>query len=137
MVTNSYGISLRSEMMLRSLLLLLLPAALQAQARSSCTDPLADARWRSTPLVTMISSPTPGERDVERYVTGMLPLLAQSFRDPAAGSMPATAMDEDRLACLAAGMHDHVAKPIDLPPLVAAIGRACEQPLADVASQVR
>lgn len=78
--------------MLRSLLVLLLPATLQAQARSSCTDPLADARWRSTPLVTMISSPTPGERDVDRYAAGMLPLLAQGFRDPAAGSMPATAM---------------------------------------------
>ena len=78
--------------MIRSLLLLLLPAALHAQGRSSCTDPLADARWRSTPLGTMATSPVPGERDVDRYVAAMQPLLAQGFRDPAASSMPATAM---------------------------------------------
>ena len=65
-------------MILRSLLTLLLPATLHAQTR--CTDPLADARWRSTPLTAMISAPVPGERDVDRYVTGILPLLAQSTR---------------------------------------------------------
>ena len=79
-------------MIRRSSLLLLLPAVLQAQARSRCSDPLADARWRSTPLVTMVSSPTPGERDVDRYTAAMLPLLAQGFRDPAGASMPPTAM---------------------------------------------
>lgn len=79
-------------MILRSVALLLLPAALQGQARTRCTDPLADARWRSTPLVTMVSAPTPGDRDVDRYTAAMLPLLAQGFRDPAASAMPSTAM---------------------------------------------
>lgn len=78
--------------MLRSFLILLLPATLQAQARSRCTDPLADARWRSTPLTAMISAPTPGERDIDRYVTGIVPLLAPGFRDPAADAMPIGAM---------------------------------------------
>ena len=77
-------------MIFRSLLTLLLPAALHAQGR--CTDPLADARWRSTPLAAMISAPIPGEHDVDRYATAILPLLAQGFRDPAAAVMPAGAM---------------------------------------------
>jgi hypothetical protein len=61
---------------------------LHAQAR--CTDPLADAHWRSTPLSAMVTAPAPGERDVDRYATGIVPLLAQSFRDPAAATMPST-----------------------------------------------
>ncbi len=77
-------------MIFRSLLTLLLPAALQAQVR--CIDPLADARWRSTPLMAMTSAPVPGERDVDRYLAGIVPLLAQSFRDPAAAVMPSGAM---------------------------------------------
>jgi hypothetical protein len=78
---------LRAELIVRSLATLLLPVALQGQAR--CTDPLADAHWRSTPLSAMISAPAQGERDVDRYVAGIVPLLAQSFRDPAAAAMPA------------------------------------------------
>ena len=43
-------------------------------------------------------------------------------------AMTANAMPEDRAACLAAGMSDYVAKPIDLPTLADAIERACAQP---------
>ena len=43
-------------------------------------------------------------------------------------AMTANAMPEDRAACLAAGMNDYVAKPIDLPTLADAIERACAQP---------
>jgi hypothetical protein len=65
-------------------------SGLHAQAR--CVDPLAGASWRSTPLTARIESPAPGERAVDRYVTGFLPLLGQSFHDPNAGSMRDGAM---------------------------------------------
>jgi CheY-like chemotaxis protein len=38
-------------------------------------------------------------------------------------AMTANAFDEDRLACLAAGMDDYVAKPIDVVRLAQAIAR--------------
>jgi CheY-like chemotaxis protein len=44
---------------------------------------------------------------------GSLPIIA----------MTANAFEEDRLACLAAGMDDYVAKPIDVEQLAQAIAR--------------
>jgi PAS domain S-box-containing protein len=38
-------------------------------------------------------------------------------------AMTANAMDADRLACMAAGMRDHIAKPVDLEQLVACLRR--------------
>jgi hypothetical protein len=38
----------------------------------------------------MVTTPVHGERDVDRYVARIVPLLAQSFRDPAAAAMPST-----------------------------------------------
>ena len=40
----------------------------------------------------MVTAPVRGERDVDRYVAGIVPLMAQSFRDPVSATMPATAM---------------------------------------------
>ena len=56
-------------------------------------------------------------REIRRIEAGKshLPIVA----------MTANAMAEDRAACLAAGMDDYVAKPIDVADLAAAIARAC------------
>ena len=67
-------------MMRRLAPLLLIPSLLQAQAR--CVDSLGGASWRSTPLRTVVVAPPRGERNIERYVDGILPLLAQHYHDP-------------------------------------------------------
>lgn len=66
--------------MRRLALLLLTPSLLHAQSR--CTDSLAGANWRSTPLRVLVVSPARGERDIDRYVDRALPLLAEHYRDP-------------------------------------------------------
>jgi len=81
-------------MMLRSVLLLplLLPASLQAQARSRCTDSLADAHWRQSPLTAGVIAPPSGDRDQERYAVRVLGALPTGFIDPGADRMPTTAV---------------------------------------------
>ena len=49
---------------------------------------------------------------------GRLPIIA----------MTANAQPEDRQACLAAGMNDHVTKPLDIQVLAQAIDRALDAP---------
>ncbi|WP_051304715.1 PAS domain S-box protein [Chitinilyticum litopenaei] len=44
-------------------------------------------------------------------------------------AMTANAANSDRIACLAAGMNDHVGKPIDLPQLIAALRRHAGPPV--------
>ena len=68
--------------MRRLALLLLIPSWLQGQSR--CTDSLAGASWRSTPLRVAVTTPPRGERDIERYMDGVVSLLAQHYRDPSA-----------------------------------------------------
>ena len=49
-------------------------------------------------------------------------------------AMTANAMDTDRQACLAAGMRDHVAKPVDLEQLVASLRRHVGLPQVETVS---
>ncbi|HEV6964564.1 PAS domain-containing hybrid sensor histidine kinase/response regulator, partial [Roseateles sp.] len=51
-------------------------------------------------------------------------------------AMTANAMEADRQACLAAGMRDHVAKPVDLEQLVACLRRHVGPPAASAAGPV-
>lgn len=74
----------------RTLPLILLPTLLHAQTR--CVDSLAGASWRSTPLMATVTAPPPGQRDADRYLAGMLPRLAQSFRDPNAADIQSGVM---------------------------------------------
>ncbi|MEO6066615.1 MAG: hypothetical protein ABJB33_06305 [Gemmatimonadota bacterium] len=69
---------------------LVIPTLLQAQAR--CTDTLAGASWRQTPLMATVTLPAAGERDRDRYVAELLHRMAQSYRDPGAALMPDGAM---------------------------------------------
>lgn len=62
------------------LLLLLFPATLSAQGR--CIDSLGGANWRAIPLRSAVVAPVPGERDIDRYTAGILPLVAAEYHDP-------------------------------------------------------
>ena len=77
-------------MIFRYLAVLAIPTLLQAQGR--CTDTLAGASWRQTPLTATVTLPAAGERDRDRYVAGLLRQMAQSYRDPGAALMPDGAM---------------------------------------------
>lgn len=79
----------------------LVPSLAQAQAR--CTDSLAGARWRATPLSATVTEPAAGEKDRDRYVRELLGKFAVAYRDPAdplkrPGAMSVVAIPEQRQA---------------------------------------
>ena len=79
----------------RSLLLatvVSLPLSTSLQAQRRCTDSLSGASWRSTPLRAVVQAPAGGERDIDRYVDGILPLLAQQYHDPSEAEQGGAAM---------------------------------------------
>jgi hypothetical protein len=71
-----------------SLLAFALPTILHAQQR--CTDPLAGASWRLTPLTVAVTTPGAGDRDRDRYVESVLSAFGRGYFDPGAAQITST-----------------------------------------------
>lgn len=91
--------------MKRLLLFSLLPAAAGAQAPHRCVDSLAGALWRQTPLMASVTDPSPGDRDRDRYVAGLLQALPRGYVDPGADNKPAMAVGYVQPADLRTPVH--------------------------------